>query len=151
MTPLDPEKLSELSDQVFRALDAVADVDEPGVARLALATMTMLRYIESVVLEIANKELETVEEKRRVHKLELSAAEVAEEHVAKAVDCAMQGFALEVAKLALDLKETVHGMVEKLKAREAVGAEVDARVRFTRETMRARLQEQQDNADDGNE
>ncbi|KAI5258013.1 hypothetical protein E4T42_00844 [Aureobasidium subglaciale] len=133
---MDHDELYELCEDVFRALDDVADVDTPGVARLALTSISMLRYVETAVVNIASKDLDTVEELRNRQKSELTAATMTQ-HIVKRLIVTM-------AKSVLTLRETVDDLVRKLEAREDLAQDLDDKIRIARETeaeMRGRLSE----------
>ncbi|KAI5236224.1 hypothetical protein E4T43_08783 [Aureobasidium subglaciale] len=133
---LDHDELYELCEDVFRALDDVADVDTPGVARLALTSISMLRYVETVVINIASKDLDTVEELRNRQKSELTAATMTQNIVKRLI--------VTMAKSVLTLRETVDDLVKKLEAREDLAQDLDDKIRIARETeaeMRGQLSE----------
>jgi hypothetical protein len=71
---IDYEELSALSEDVFEALDNVLDDTTPGVTRLALTSISMLRFIETAVLDMTAKDLDSIEEMRRLQRSELRAA-----------------------------------------------------------------------------
>ncbi|KAI5210847.1 hypothetical protein E4T38_01937 [Aureobasidium subglaciale] len=123
---MDHDELYELCEDVFRALDDVADVDTPGVARLALTSISMLRYVETAVVNIASKDLDTVEELRNRQKSKLTAATMTQ-HIVKRLIVTM-------AKSVLTLRETVDDLVRKLEAREDLAQDLDDKIRIARET-----------------
>jgi hypothetical protein len=62
------EELSFLGTNVIEALDGVSDSTAPGVARLALASIAMLRFIETTLLDVAAEDFSSMEEVRRVQR-----------------------------------------------------------------------------------
>ncbi|THY67221.1 hypothetical protein D6C86_10426 [Aureobasidium pullulans] len=140
---IDHDELTALTEDVFQALDNVADIDSPGVARLALTSISMLRYVENVIVDIASKDLDTMEELRNKQRAELAAAQANEARVAEALDVALRSL-VDIAKSVCNLKKVVGGFARKLEAREPIAEELDAKIRIARETeasMRDRLQE----------
>ncbi|THY93026.1 hypothetical protein D6C80_01242 [Aureobasidium pullulans] len=140
---IDHDELTALTEDVFQALDNVADIDSPGVARLALTSISMLRYVENVVVDIASKDLDTMEELRNKQRAELAAAQANEARVTEALNVALRSL-VDIAKSVCNLKKVVGGFARKLEAREAIAEELDAKIRIARETeanMRDRLQE----------
>ncbi|KAI5273702.1 hypothetical protein E4T47_03079 [Aureobasidium subglaciale] len=133
---MDHDELYKLCEDVFRTLDDVANVDTPGVARLALTSISMLRYVETVVVNIASKDLDTVEELRNRQKSELTAATMTQNIVKRLI--------VTMAKSVLTLRETVDDLVKKLEAREDLAQDLDDKIRIARETeaeMRGQLSE----------
>ncbi|TIA27071.1 hypothetical protein D6C79_10711 [Aureobasidium pullulans] len=140
---IDHDELTALTEDVFQALDNVADIDSPGVARLALTSISMLRYVENVIVDIASKDLDTMEELRNKQRAELAAAQANEARVTEALNVALRSL-VDIAKSVCNLKKVVGGFARKLEAREAIAEELDAKIRIARETeasMRDRLQE----------
>jgi hypothetical protein len=149
---VDHEELSALSDDVFAALDNVLDTNTPGVARLALTSISMLRFIESAILDITTKDLDSVEELRRLQRSELQTAKATEERMNRAIDDAVKVLALDIAKSVCKFKLSVGGLVAKLEDREVKGEELDQRLRVARENLehtRALLDEPIDLSDIG--
>ncbi|KAI4766031.1 hypothetical protein E4T52_00311 [Aureobasidium sp. EXF-3400] len=149
---VDHEELSALSDDVFAALDNVLDTNTPGVARLALTSISMLRFIESAILDITTKDLDSVEELRRLQRSELQTAKATEERMNRALDDAVKVLALDIAKSVCKFKLSVGSLVAKLEDREVKGEELDQRLRVARENLehtRALLDEPIDLSDIG--
>ncbi|KAI5208182.1 hypothetical protein E4T39_01617 [Aureobasidium subglaciale] len=133
---MDHDELYELCEDVFRALDDVADVDTPGVARLALTSISMLRFVETAVVNIASKDIDKIEELRSRQKGELAAATMTQKVVKRLI--------VAMAKSVLTLRETVDDLVKKLEARENLAQDLDDKICIARETeaeMRGRLSE----------
>jgi hypothetical protein len=122
---IDYEELSALSEDVFEALDNVLDDTTPGVSRLALTSISMLRFIETAVLDMTAKDLDSIEEMRRLQRSELQAAKATEERMNQAMDAAVKTLAVDIAKSVCKFKHSVGGMVAKLEAREVKGEELD--------------------------
>lgn len=139
------EELTALSEDVFSALDGVLDTTGPGVARLALTSISMLRFIETAVVDTTAKELSAMEELRRLQRSELQAAKDREGSLNKIIDSAVQTLVVNVAKAVCKFKHDVGDGVRKLEGRERKGEELDERLRVWRETQehtRALLQEE---------
>lgn len=130
---IDHEELTALSEDVFSALDDVLDTTGPGVARLALTSISMLRFIETAVVDMTAKELSAMEELRRVQRSELQAAKAREERINETIDAAVQTLAVDLAKAVCKFKRNVGEGVRRLKEREAKGEELDERLRIVRE------------------
>ncbi|KAK6001606.1 hypothetical protein QM012_002937 [Aureobasidium pullulans] len=140
----DHEELTALSEDVFSALDDVLDTTGPGVARLALTSISMLRFIETFIVDMSAKELSAMEELRRHQRAELQAAKIREERANNTIDAAVETLVVDVAKAVCKFKYGVGDLVRKLKEREAVGEELDEKLRVARETQertRALLEE----------
>ena len=141
---IDHEELLALSENVFSALDDVLDTTGPGVARLALTSISMLRFIETAIVDMTAKGLSAMEELRRVQRSELQAAKAREERVNKTIDAAVQGLVVDVAKAVCKFKHRVGEVVRRLEEREKTGEELDEKLRVARETQeetRALLEE----------
>lgn len=130
---IDHEELTALSEDVFSALDDVLDTTGPGVARLALTSISMLRFIETAIVDMTAKELSGMEELRRFQRSELQAAKAREERVNKTIEAAVQTLAVDVAKAVCKFKRDVGVEVRRLEEREAKGEELDERLRIVRE------------------
>ncbi|KAI4716716.1 hypothetical protein E4T48_07086 [Aureobasidium sp. EXF-10727] len=141
---IDHEELTALCEDVLSALDNVAETTAPGVARLALTSISMLRFIETACIDAAAKELDAIEELRRIQRREVQAAKATEQRVNATVDAELNLLVLEIATSVCKFKRSVGGLVKKLEEREKKGEELDERVRALREDQedtRARLQE----------
>jgi hypothetical protein len=132
---IDYEELSALSEDVFEALDNVLDDTTPGVIRLALTSISMLRFIETAVLDMTAKDLDSIEEMRRLQRSELQAAKATEERMNQAMDTAVKDLAVEIAKSVCKFKHNVGGIVAKLEAREVKGEELDQVLKAARATQ----------------
>jgi hypothetical protein len=132
---IDHEELAALSEDVFEALDNVLDTNAPGVVRLALTSITMLRFIEAAVLDMTAKDLDSMEELRRLQRSELQAAEATQERMNQAVDTAVKALAIDIAKSVCKFKNSVDGLVAKLKDKEVKGEELDQRLKLAREDL----------------
>jgi hypothetical protein len=108
---IDYEELSALNEDVFEALDNVLDDTTPGVTKLALTSIA--------------KDLDSIEEMRRLQRSELQAAKATEERMNQAMDAAVKTLAVDIAKSVCKFKHSVGGMVAKLEAREVKGEELD--------------------------
>lgn len=141
---IDHEELLALSEDVFSALDDVLDTTAPGVARLALTSISMLRFVETAIVDMAAKELSAMEELCRVQRSELQAAKAREERVNKTIDAAVQVLVVDVAKAVCKFKHGIGEVVRRLEERENTGEELDEKLRVARETQeetRALLEE----------
>jgi hypothetical protein len=125
--PLDisREELSSLGRGVIEALDGVSDTTAPGVARLALASLAMLRFIETTLVDIAAEDFDSMEEVRRVQRSEMQDAKIAKERTNQAIDAAVKTLTTDIAKSVCRFKESVGDLVAKLEAREVMGEELD--------------------------
>lgn len=132
---IDHAELSALSEDVFEALDDVSDTSTPGVARLALTSISMLRFIETAILDMTAKDLDAIEEMRRLQRSELEVAKATEERMNQAIDAAVQILAVDIAKSVCKFKNSVGGLVAKLEEREIKGGELDERLRVARTTQ----------------
>jgi len=132
---IDHAELSALSDDVFEALDNVSDTTAPGVARLALTSISMLRFIETAILDMTAKDLDAIEEMRRLQRSELEVAKATEERMNQAIDAAVQLLAIDIAKSVCKFKNSVGGLVAKFEEREIKGADLDERLRVARSTQ----------------
>lgn len=132
---IDHAELSALSEDVFEALDNVSDTTAPGVARLALTSISMLRFIETTILDMTAKELDAIEEMRRLQRSELEVAKATEERMNTAIDAAVELLAMDIAKSVCKFKNIVGGLVAKLEEREVKGADLDERLKTARRTQ----------------
>jgi len=132
---IDHAELSALSEEVFGALDNVSDTTAPGVARLALTSISMLRFIETAILDMTAKDLDAIEEMRRLQRSELEVAKATEERMNQAIDAAVQLLAIDIAKSVCKFKNSVGGLVAKFEEREVKGADLDERLRVARSTQ----------------
>ena len=132
---IDHAELSALSEDVFEALDNVSDTRAPGVARLALTSISMLRFIETTILDMTAKDLDAIEEMRRLQRSELEAAKATEERMNQVIDAAVELLALDIAKSVCKFKDSVGGLVANLEKREIKGADLDERLRVARTTQ----------------
>lgn len=132
---IDHAELSALSEDVFEALDNVSDTRAPGVARLALTSISMLRFIETTILDMTAKDLDAIEEMRRLQRSELEVAKATEERMNQVIDAAVELLALDIAKSVCKFKDSVGGLVANLEKREIKGADLDERLRVARTTQ----------------
>ncbi|KAG9576607.1 hypothetical protein KCU77_g13191, partial [Aureobasidium melanogenum] len=130
---IDHEELTTLTEDVFSALDDVLDTTGPGVARLALTSMSMLRFIETTITNMTAAELSAMEELRRLQRSELQNAKAREERVNKTIDAAVQTLVVDVAKAVCKFKHGVGELVTRLEKREEKGEVLDERLRVLRE------------------
>ncbi|CAD0112347.1 unnamed protein product [Aureobasidium uvarum] len=140
---IDREELTTLSEDVFSALDNVADTTTPGIARLALTSISMLRFIETACLDATAKELDSIEEVRHTQRRELQAAKATEERMNATIDAELKVLVMEIAK-SVKFKRNVGGLVKKLEEREKKAEELDERMKSARESqenLRAVLEE----------
>ncbi|KAI4848927.1 hypothetical protein E4T44_03652 [Aureobasidium sp. EXF-8845] len=129
---IDHEELFTLSEDIFAALNNVLNTDAPAVTRLALTSISLLRFIETAVLNTAAKDLDYMEEMRRLQQLELQAAKATEERMNQAMDAAVKTLAVDIAKSVCKFKQSMGGMVAKLEAREVLAEELDQRLEAVR-------------------
>lgn len=132
---IDHAELSALSEDVFEALDNVSDTTAPGVARLALTSISMLRFIETAILDMTAKDLDAIEEMRRLQRSELEVAKATEERMNQAIDAAIKILAVDIAKSVCKFKNSVGGLVAKLEEREVKGADLDQRLETAKRTQ----------------
>ncbi|KAH0373835.1 hypothetical protein KCU65_g133, partial [Aureobasidium melanogenum] len=130
---IDHEELSALSEDVFSAIDDVLDTTGPGVARLALTSISMLRFLETTITKMTAAELSAMEELRRLQRVEVQAAKDREERINKTIDAAVQTLVVDVAKAVCKFKHGVGEVVRRLEKREEKGEEVDQKLRALRE------------------
>ncbi|CAD0094199.1 unnamed protein product [Aureobasidium vineae] len=138
------EELTALSKDVFSALDNVANTTSPGIARLALTSISMLRFIETACLDATAKELDSMEEVRRIQRCELQATKAIEERMNATIDAELKVLVMGIAKSVCKFKRSMGGLVKKLEEREKKGEELDERMKSARESqenLRALLQE----------
>ncbi|KAG9580183.1 hypothetical protein KCU77_g12741, partial [Aureobasidium melanogenum] len=132
---IDHEELTTLTEDVFSALDDVLDTTGPGVARLALTSISMLRFIETTITNITAAELSAMEELRRLQRSEIQAAKAREERVNKTIDAAVQTLVVDVAKAVCKFKHGIGELVRRLEKREEKGEELDEKLRVLREAQ----------------
>jgi hypothetical protein len=119
------EELSSLGKDVIEALDGVSDATAPGVAKLALASIAMLRFVETTLLDMAAEDFDSMEEVRRVQRSELQNAKAAKERTNQAIDAAVTTLTVDIAKSVCKFKDSLGSLVAKLEAREVMGEELD--------------------------
>ncbi|KAG9950064.1 hypothetical protein KCU85_g3833, partial [Aureobasidium melanogenum] len=132
---IDHEELSALSEDVFSAIDEVLDTTGPGVARLALTSISMLTFLETTITKMTAAELSAMEELRRLQRVEVQAAKDRENRINKTIDAAVQTLVVDVAKAVCKFKHDVGDVARRLEKREEKGEEIDKKLRDLREVQ----------------
>lgn len=132
---IDHDELSALSEDVFSAIDDVLDTTGPGVARLALTSMSMLNFLETTITKMTAAELSAMEELRRLQRVEVQAAKDREERINKSIDAAVQTLVVDVAKAVCKFKHGIGEVVRRLEKREEKGEEIDEKLRDLRKVQ----------------
>lgn len=132
---IDHEELNALSEDVFSAIDEVLDTTGPGVARLALTSISMLTFLETTITKMTAAELSAMEELRRLQRVEVQAAKDRENRINKTIDAAVQTLVVDVAKAVCKFKHDVGDVARRLEKREEKGEEIDKKLRDLREVQ----------------
>jgi hypothetical protein len=132
--PVDYNKLFVLLKRVVDAIDENKETRSPQVARLQLASVSLVCYVKEISVEILSDQIDAEEEMRRQERAELLTAQATESRVLDILDTAMKKLIRDIMVTTSELKQAAGETARGLEAREMFrAAAVDGAIQQARD------------------
>jgi hypothetical protein len=120
--------------RVVDAIDENKETRSPQVARLQLASVSLVCYVKEISVEILSDQIDAEEEMRRQERAELLTAQATESRVLDILDTAMKKLIRDIMVTTSELKQAAGETARGLEAREMFrAAAVDGAIQQARD------------------